>query len=156
MIQKPKGTKNLGDKPSNPKRKSKASTIAPFVFMEPKTEYEKGDKVGPLLSDLLGFSGQAHRFHLNTRSYARHKALDELYSDLPEKVDQLAECYLAKPENEIMTLTNKSFDTPEEMLEFVIDYTNKAGDVGCRAMNNALDDLTMFAQQVLYKLTHLH
>lgn len=143
-------------KPKVQKSKNKSASVAPFVFMEPKTEYDKNDKVGPFLSDLLGFSGQAHRFHLNTKSFARHIALDEFYKELPEKVDQLAESYLANPENRIMELSNESFETPEEMMNHIIDYANKIGDVGCRAQNNAIDELTMFVQGQLYKLVNLH
>jgi hypothetical protein len=33
----------------------------------------------------------AHMHHLMTDSYAKHKALGELYEDLPEKIDALAE-----------------------------------------------------------------
>lgn len=38
----------------------------------------------------------AHQLHLNTRSIAEHLALDELYKELPGKVDSLIESYQGK------------------------------------------------------------
>jgi hypothetical protein len=35
----------------------------------------------------------AHRVHLSTRSYAKHKALDKFYHDIIEAADDFAEVY---------------------------------------------------------------
>lgn len=149
---------NMGalSKPKVTKKKPVRAEIKPYSMMGTKTEYDKKDKIGPFLSELLSFSGQAHRFHLNTKSYARHMALGELYECLPAKIDAVAELYLVEPESMIMEISDMSFDMPEEMLEYIIETANRIGDTGCRAMNNALDDLAMFSKGNLYKLLNLH
>ena len=45
------------------------------------------------IATLMVAAPVAHMLHLQTKSYATHKALEELYTGLPEKVDALAECY---------------------------------------------------------------
>ena len=53
-------------------------------------------KATMLFSGLLFGAVYAHMLHLSTRSYAEHKALDELYTELPGLVDSLVESYQGK------------------------------------------------------------
>jgi len=38
----------------------------------------------------------AHSVHLNTRSYAKHKALKTFYEDIVDLADEFAEAYMGK------------------------------------------------------------
>ena len=49
-------------------------------------------------------------FHWKTHSYATHKATDELYSSLNEKMDQFIEILLGKVNNRINLLNNKTIN----------------------------------------------
>lgn len=40
---------------------------------------------------LFSFQNKAHKFHLDTRNYAEHKALDGLYNGLNEFADEICE-----------------------------------------------------------------
>jgi len=49
-----------------------------------------------IISALFAARNQAHRLHLRTRSFAAHVALGELYEELVELADSLAEMYQGK------------------------------------------------------------
>lgn len=49
-----------------------------------------------LFSRVLDLLAQIQLFHWATRSYAQHKALDELHEALRQKTDALVESYLAR------------------------------------------------------------
>ncbi|AUG88469.1 starvation-inducible transcriptional regulator [Vibrio phage Vp_R1] len=62
-----------------------------FRMLDMESAYStKGDckELCYLLVDLVK---AAHLEHVNTNNYARHMALDELYSDLPDQIDSLLE-----------------------------------------------------------------
>lgn len=48
-------------------------------------------------------------YHWKTKSYATHKATDELYSSLNEHIDKFIEVLLGKAGNRIGLISNKSF-----------------------------------------------
>jgi hypothetical protein len=49
-----------------------------------------------LLSTLLTSRDQAHIFHLQTNSYAQHRALNKYYTKIVDIIDSLAESYQGK------------------------------------------------------------
>lgn len=50
-------------------------------------------KAPDLIAMLFLSRDVAHRMHLSTRSYAKHKALDSFYHDIIEAADTFAEVY---------------------------------------------------------------
>lgn len=52
--------------------------------------------VGKFVSTLLASREQAHVYHLLTRSYAAHKALQAYYEGIVDLVDKYAETYMGK------------------------------------------------------------
>ena len=50
-------------------------------------------KAAELISLLFLSRDVAHRVHLQTRSYSKHKALDKFYHDIIEAADEFAEVY---------------------------------------------------------------
>lgn len=46
-----------------------------------------------VINDLFVARDLAHKFHLQARTFAMHIALDELYTKLTDKIDELAEVY---------------------------------------------------------------
>lgn len=141
-----------------PKTKVSATiSISPhFKMWEPKKEYDKKDKIGPLISKFMCYYEIFHRLHLNTKSYSKHMALDALYKELPEYVDALAEIYLSCDDNKIFP--QKKCEECESMIEGVECLIKCCNDIkiDCRATNNALDNLTGFLTGILYKLKDLY
>jgi hypothetical protein len=83
------------------------------------------DKIVPMF---YSFRQQLHIYHLQTLSYARHKASDELLGEITEFIDTFIEVYSGKygrvkfsgPTN--ITIDNLSDEKGMSFLDFMIDY----------------------------------
>jgi hypothetical protein len=51
------------------------------------------EKFIKLISYLFYFQIQAHIFHLQTKSFAEHKALNDFYDSIPDLIDSIVESY---------------------------------------------------------------
>jgi hypothetical protein len=78
------------------------------------------------------FRQQLHIYHLQTNSYARHKAADELLDALTDFIDKFVEVYSGKygkvnfKEDMNITIRNLNDDKATDFLEnMIIYYTNK-------------------------------
>jgi hypothetical protein len=102
-----------------------------------------------------------HSVHLNTRSYAKHKALGKFYEDVIGMADDLAEAYqgrhgLIGP----ITLhsakkTNNVVDFLEDSLKEVEDLRYKVCDKEDTAIQNIIDNIVDLYLSTLYKLKFL-
>lgn len=52
--------------------------------------------IGQFISTLMSARTQAHVFHLQTPSFAAHKALNEFYDEIVDTIDGLVESYQGK------------------------------------------------------------
>ena len=52
--------------------------------------------IGQFISTLMSARTQAHIFHLQTPSFAAHKALNEFYEEIVDAIDSLVESYQGK------------------------------------------------------------
>ena len=79
-----------------------------------------------LISQLFAARDLAHRFHLRTRSFAQHLALNDLYDGLLEGADTIAELYQGK--YGILNIPAQSSYTFKEQdtLEFIRDLAQWA------------------------------
>ena len=64
----------------------------------PGTEPIKGNtpivhNITPLISLLFHSQVQAHIYHLQTDSYAQHKALNDYYDAIPDMIDSIVESF---------------------------------------------------------------
>ena len=66
-----------------------------------QSEVTTNDPMVILSSKLLHSQSQSHVFHLQTGSYAEHKALQKFYENIDDMLDELIEAY--QGENEIIT-----------------------------------------------------
>lgn len=103
----------------------------------------------------------AHSVHLNTRSYAKHKALGHFYEDVIELVDKFAEAYQgrkgligpislqsARKNGNIIEFLQDSMEQIEEMRYMVVDKTDTP-------LQNIIDEIIGLYLTTLYKLKFL-
>lgn len=116
-------------------------------------------------ADLIGHLFLArdvtHSVHLNTRSYAKHKALGSFYENVIELADDLAEAYqgrhgLIGP----ITLhsakkTNNVVEFLEDSLKEVENLRYKVCDKEDTAIQNIIDGIVDLYLSSLYKLKFL-
>jgi hypothetical protein len=116
-------------------------------------------------ADLIGHLFLArdvtHSVHLNTRSYAKHKALGKFYENIIGLADDLAEAYqgrhgLIGP----ITLhsakkTNNVIEFLEDSLKDVEEMRYKVCDKDETAIQNIIDEIVGLYLKTLYKLKFL-
>lgn len=103
----------------------------------------------------------AHSVHLNTRSFAKHKALGSFYENVIDLADTLAEAYQgrhgligpislmsAKKTNNIVEFLEDSLKDIEDMRYKVIDRSDTA-------LQNIVDEIVALYLSTLYKLKFL-
>ena len=102
-----------------------------------------------------------HSAHLNTRSYAKHKALNKFYEGIIDLTDTFAEAYQgkygligpitlmsAKKTNNVVAFLEGQVDDLEEMRYKVVDKD-------CTPIQNIIDEIFGLYYTTLYKLKFL-
>ena len=103
----------------------------------------------------------AHSVHLNTRSFAKHSALNEFYDEIVDLADKFAEAYQgrhgligpislmsAKKTTNIVEFLEDSMADIEKMRYDVVEKTDTA-------LQNIIDEIVGLYLQVIYKLKFL-
>jgi DNA-binding ferritin-like protein len=132
------------------------------------TEEEKlnpvDKKIAGLIDELLNASISLHKLHLRVMgigSYATHIALKELYEELPELADIIAEGYqgatqkiLTYEENAPKVLYNTT-----EVLSYLQEIKDKINDaqlsISYSEMISDMDDIKSKINSTMYKLKFL-
>lgn len=100
-----------------------------------------------------------HLYHICDQKYSGHMALDEFYNDFPEKIDALAEHYLAdneKAEFRVCVVPHECpIDYLTRLVEFTMKYSELNGDKISSPYQSQLDDIVNFTKGILYKLKRL-
>ena len=100
----------------------------------------------------------AHSAHLNTRSYAKHVALNEFYDGIIELADKFAEAYQGKYGliGPISLMSAKKTSNIVEFLEGQVDELDemryKVVDKECTPLQNIIDEIFGLYYSTLYKL----
>jgi DNA-binding ferritin-like protein len=103
----------------------------------------------------------AHRYHLSTKSYSQHKALQNFYEDLLDLTDDLAEMTQgAHGLLNIPILTEKSgYKEPlyciADKLKYVENNRYKAYSKEDTALQNKIDEIVETFLRAIYKLENL-
>ena len=103
----------------------------------------------------------AHSVHLNTRSFAKHSALNEFYDEIVELADKFAEAYQgrhgligpislmsAKKTTNVIEFLEDSLADIEKMRYEVVEKTDTA-------LQNIIDEIVGLYLSTLYKLKFL-
>ena len=128
--------------------------------------YEMGDEddsqqspAGEFFATLLHAATIAHQLHLQTRSFAQHKALDEFYKELPGLVDDVVESYQGK--YGLVTDYPFEFDldtkSPEKFLsdlsQFVTEERSRVAKDS--EIQNDIDAIQSLINSTIYKIRFL-
>lgn len=116
------------------------------------------DLVSQFICHMLTLQPYIHFCHLTEKSYARHVALGEFYSELPDLADKLAEACLSYP---ITIKYDRAIGQkmPEESLRDLVyqgtELHKHFEQVGQYGLTNQLEDVLTLTHGTLYKLTRL-
>jgi DNA-binding ferritin-like protein len=115
-------------------------------------------KISMLISILFDARTKAHQLHLQTKSYAQHKALNEYYDEIIGLADSLAEAYQGR-EGVITKYPKISLNDsdPIKLVEQVrtwIDKNRKACSPYSE-LQNIIDEVQDLNNSTLYKLRNL-
>lgn len=103
----------------------------------------------------------AHSVHLNTRSFAKHSALNEFYDSIVDLADKFAEAYQGRHGliGPISLMSAKKTGNITEFLEDSLSDVEKMRYEVCEktdtALQNIIDEIVGLYLQVLYKLKFL-
>ena len=102
-----------------------------------------------------------HSVHLNTRSYAKHKALQKFYEGIVGLADTFAEAYQGR-HGLIGGITLQTAKKTTNVIEFLQDQLdeietvrNKVVDKDDTALHNIIDEIVALYLSTLYKLKFL-
>jgi hypothetical protein len=116
-------------------------------------------------ADLIGHLFLArdvtHSVHLNTRSYAKHKALGKFYENIIGLADDLAEAYQGR-HGLIGPITLHSAKKTTNVIEFLEDSLKDVEELRYKvcekdetAIQNIIDEIVALYLSTLYKLKFL-
>jgi hypothetical protein len=103
----------------------------------------------------------AHSVHLNTRSFAKHMALQGFYEEIVDLADSFAEAYQGKYGlmGPISLMSAKKTTNIVEFLKDQMDEIEaeryKVVDKDCTPLHNIIDEIVALYLSTLYKLRFL-
>lgn len=114
-----------------------------------------------MVSLLLHSQTQVHIFHLQTKSYAEHKALQEYYEGIDGLVDGLIETYQGKYDiiTQYNSVKNEDYKSNEQVIKYfknldaMIDKNRK--EVKESFIQNQIDTVQELINSTVYKLRFL-
>ena len=118
-----------------------------------------GVTIGEFFLKLLHAATNAHLLHLQTKSYAEHKALQGYYEKLPDAVDTIIEQYQGAYQK-IVEYPNM-YEPPKadalqevtSIRDFIVANRSVVGDY--TSLQNEVDALLSIVEATMYKLTFL-
>ena len=119
--------------------------------------------IGKLVGLLMHSRNQTHIFHLQTSSYAKHKALQKYYEGIVPLVDALVESYQGREgilQNIVIPASlPKSIigDKPEAYLKEILDFVegNRSKMPQYSDLQNIYDEIIALLTKTIYLLTQL-
>lgn len=128
------------------------------------TSQSKNTKKAHIVRVFLEILNMVKLYHWKTKSYAQHKATDELYSKLNENIDKFVEVLLGKDESRIQMVEKQvqlmDFENTRDFKiriyrfrDFLIEmdiYYNKKSDSDLLSIR---DDILVDINQFLYLMT---
>ena len=100
----------------------------------------------------------AHMLHLQTTSYAEHKALEEFYLEIVELTDKFAETYqgtysvLDKYPTAGFEIADDAETLVNELEQWITEHRDEIGDDDDTHLQNIIDEIVALARSTRYKL----
>lgn len=124
-------------------------------------ETKTGSGFKDMVSILLHSQTQVHIFHLQTKSYAEHKALQGYYEGIDALVDGLIESYQGKYDiiTQYNSVKNEDYKSNEQVIKYfkaldtMIDKNRK--EVKESFIQNQIDAVQELINSTVYKLRFL-
>ena len=118
------------------------------------------ESVAQFISTLLASRNQAHIFHLQTTSFAQHKALNEYYDGIIGFIDGFVESYQGKYgilRGYTSPSTFKEDDGTIKYFEALFKYIEIAKEKVPQDtyLQNQIDEILALVQSTIYKLKYL-
>lgn len=128
--------------------------------MKSINEFKASGKIKDFVAKLFEARQVAHTAHLQTKSYAEHKALGSFYEDILSLADQFIETYQGQYG---IVSGYESLDTSkkDDIVKYLEDFaeevkTNRKNlNESDTHLQNILDEITGLTYQTLYKLKFL-
>jgi high-affinity Fe2+/Pb2+ permease len=124
-----------------------------------KTKTSSGFK--DMVSILLHSQTQVHIFHLQTKSYAEHKALQKYYEGIDALVDGLIESYQGKYDviTQYNSIKNEDYKSNEQIIQYfkALDAMIEKNRKGVKEsfIQNQIDTAQELINSTVYKLRFL-
>ena len=123
-------------------------------------EESEGSPMEELASRLIHSQSQTHIFHLQTGSYAEHKALQGYYEGIDDLMDSLIESF--QGENDIVrnykSLPMDNYDSKEQVIgyfEELMEMVRRLSEDFPSYLKNIVDEIEVLINSTLYKLKRL-
>lgn len=116
--------------------------------------------VGKFISTLLASREQAHVFHLRTKSYAAHKALQAYYEGIVPLLDDYAETYMGSagrliqfPSTTLNRRVNTNANNTKVYFRLLFNRVSRMKLPKSSYLQNIRDEIEALIKQTLYMLT---
>jgi hypothetical protein len=115
--------------------------------------------IGEFFLKLLHAATNGHILHLQTKSYAEHKALQKYYEELPDAVDAIIEQYQGA--YQVIIEYPSGYEAPKndalQEVTYIRDFivANRAVVGDYTSLQNEVDNLMSIVESTMYKLTFL-
>jgi DNA-binding ferritin-like protein len=150
---------------SKTNQKTKSRTMNKRKTMKSRTMNNKrGDKKSAIVKIFLEMLTTIKLYHWKTRSFAQHKATDELYGRLNEHIDKFVEILLGKDESRIRMVATfnplRDYENAAnfkekiyEYREFLVNLTKSFNVKTDTDLLNVRDEILGDINQFLYLMT---
>jgi high-affinity Fe2+/Pb2+ permease len=124
-------------------------------------ETKTGSGFKDMVSILLHSQTQVHIFHLQTKSYAEHKALQGYYEGIDALVDGLIESYQGKYDviTQYNSIKNEDYKSNEQIIQYfkALDTMIEKNRKGVKEsfIQNQIDTVQELINSTVYKLRFL-
>lgn len=99
----------------------------------------------------MSIISQVKLFHWSTMSYAKHKALDDLHSNLSSNIDKLIEVYIARYKKQPLTTFNVNIISTTNTND-IDKYLTMNRDIIDKIQNNYSSEIQNILQEIMGNL----
>lgn len=117
----------------------------------------KNKEVNRFVEKMFEARQVAHNYHLKTKSYSEHKALDDFYGELLNHIDDFVETYQGQYGllNNLKINVTDQDDIVSYLKEFCVKIKDFRETLKENHLQNILDEIVSLTYKTIYKLRFL-